>query len=116
MEREELEKKLLETIDRIETHLERYERDMEAINVKIDLLTNDLYDAWNTLRNIFITVVFMFTIMAVTWFFPFQARAYGYLSVDDVRRKLIALSVEFLIFGIILLFELGIAFSRRFRR
>ncbi|KAF2962163.1 hypothetical protein [Fervidobacterium sp. 2310opik-2] len=116
MEREEIERKLLETIDKIESHVERYEKDLEELNVKINRLTDDLDDTWSAFRNAFITIVTMFIIMTITWFFPFQVGAYGYLSVDDVRRKLIALSVEALVFGVIMLLMLGTVLTRRFRR
>ncbi len=116
MEREEIEKKLLETVDKIESHIERYEKDLEELNVKINRLADDLDDTWSALRNAFIAIITMFVIMTVTWFFPFQVGAYGYLSVDDVRRKLIALSVEALVFGIIMLLVLGTVLTRRFRR
>ncbi|MGQ9855840.1 MAG: hypothetical protein ACUVQF_03830 [Fervidobacterium sp.] len=116
MEREEIEKKLLESINKLEEHIERYEKDIQQLNNKIDSLESELDDAWNTFRTIFLTLVVMFVIAAITWFFPFQARAYGYLSTDDVQRKLVALSVEGLLFGILILLMIGSALSRRFRR
>lgn len=116
MEHDELEKKLIDSVERLDEHIERYEKEIQQVNVKIEQLRNDLDDTWSTLRTAFITIILMFIIMAITWFFPFQARAYGYLSQDDVRRKLIALSVEALLFGMILLFVLSSAFLRRFRR
>lgn len=116
MEREEIEKKLIDSIQKLDEHIERYEKEIQDVNLKIEQLRNDIDDTWSTLRTAFITIILMFTIMAITWFFPFQARAYGYLSPDDVRRKLIALSVEALLFGMILLFVLSSAFLRRFRR
>ncbi|MCX7653687.1 MAG: hypothetical protein N2Z58_03285 [Fervidobacterium sp.] len=116
MEKEELEKKLFESLEKLDEHIERYERDIQELNFKIERLRNDIDDTWSTLRTAFITMVVIFAIMAITWFFPFQVRAYGYLSPDDVRRKLIALSVEALFFGIIMLFVLSAAFLRRFRK
>lgn len=116
MEREEIEKKLLESIGKFEEHIERYEKEIEQLNNKLERFESELDDTWNTFRTIFLTLVIMFVIAAITWFFPFQARAYGYLSTDDVQRKLVALSVEVLLFGILILLMLGLALSRRFRR
>lgn len=116
MKDEELEKKLIDSIQRLDEHIEKYEKEIQEVNLKIEQLKNDLDDTWSTLRTAFIVIVLMFIIMAITWFFPFQVRAYGYLSQDDVRRKLVALSVEALFFGMILLFVLSPAFLRRFKR
>jgi len=115
MEREELEKKLLSSIEKLESHIERYERDLESINAKIQRLENALDDAWNTLRTTFVVFIVMFLIMAITWFFPFQAARYVYLGDDDVRRKLIAISVEAVAFGFIIILMLSSALSRRFK-
>lgn len=103
-------------IEELESYIELLKRENEELKFKIETLENDLDDTWSILRTSFITMVFAFVIVAITWFFPFQARAYGYLSMDDVRRKAIAISVEILIFGFLLLFSIAPAFWRRFRR
>jgi|YelNatsi2bottle7_1022547.scaffolds.fasta_scaffold00147_6 uncharacterized membrane protein YraQ (UPF0718 family) len=115
MEREELEKKLIDSIEKLDNHIERYEKDLESINLKFERLQNELNDAWNALKTTLLVFIIAFAIMAITWFFPFQAARYAYLGDDDVRRKLIALSVEAFVFGFIIILMLVSALSRRFR-
>uniref|UniRef100_A0A7V4NGN3 Uncharacterized protein n=1 Tax=Fervidobacterium pennivorans TaxID=93466 RepID=A0A7V4NGN3_FERPE len=115
MEREELEKKLLESIEKLEEHLKRYEDDVENINLRLQRLQEELDNTWNNLRTMVIIFTIVFVVMAVTWFFPFQAAAYRYLSIDDIQRKIVALSVEALFFGLIFIMMLWSTISRRFR-
>lgn len=116
MSHEELEKKLLNTIQKIDDHIERYKNEIEEVRRKLENITYELEDTWSVLRTTFVVSVIMFLIIAVTWFFPFQVRSYGYLTMDDVRRKVIAISVEALIFGLIIIFSIYSALYRRFRK
>lgn len=111
-----LENDLRSRVEELEHSVEALKKENEELRMKIELLENDLDDTWSILRTAFVTLVLAFVIVAITWFFPFQARAYGYLSMDDVRRKSIAVSVEILIFGFLLLFSIAPAFWRRFKR
>ncbi|AFG34208.1 hypothetical protein QQE94_00210 [Fervidobacterium pennivorans subsp. shakshaketiis] len=115
MEKEEIEKKLIESIEKLEEHLKRYEEDVENINLRLQRLQEELDDAWNNLRIIVIVTTVVFVVMAVTWFFPFQAATYRYLSIDDIQRKIVALSVEALFFGLLFIVMLWSILSRRFR-
>ncbi|AMW31923.1 hypothetical protein SAMN04488510_11324 [Fervidobacterium changbaicum] len=115
MEKEELERKLLESLEKLEEHLKRYEEDLENINARFQRLQEELDDAWSSIRTMAIFVTIVFVVMAITWFFPFQAAAYHYLSIDDIQRKIVALSVETLVFGLVFMVMLWSALSRRFR-
>ncbi|ODN31256.1 bZIP transcription factor [Fervidobacterium thailandense] len=110
------ENELQSRIEELEKSIEFLKKENEELKIKIETLESDLDDTWSILRTSFITLVLAFVIITITWFFPFQVRAYGYLSMDDVRRKAIAISVEILIFGFLLLFSIAPAFWRRFRR
>ncbi|MFN6991257.1 MAG: hypothetical protein ACK4MM_00905 [Fervidobacterium sp.] len=116
MSHDELEKKLLNTIQKIDEHIERYENEIEEVRKRLEKVTYELEDAWSVLRTTFVVSIIMFLIMALTWFFPFQVRSFGYLTMDDVRRKLIAISVETLIFGLIIIFSIYSALYGRFRK
>lgn len=113
VEMKEIEEKLLNAVEKLESHIEQYDKDVVKISSQIDKLRSDFDDLWSTLHTSWILLIVMFAVMAITWFFPFQAATYGYLSPDDVRRKTISLSVEALIFGIIMFFVLASTFSRR---
>lgn len=115
MEREEIEKKLIESIEKLEEHLKKYEEDVRNINNRIQHLQEELDNVWNNLRTMVIVLTVVFVVMAVTWFFPFQAAAYRYLSIDDIQRKIVALSVEALFFGLLFILMLWSMLSRRFR-
>ncbi|MGC9772457.1 hypothetical protein [Fervidobacterium islandicum] len=115
MEKEELERKLLESLEKLEEHLKRYEEDLENINARFQRLQEELDDAWSSIRTMAIFITIVFVVMAITWFFPFQAAAYRYLSIDDIQRKIVALSVETLVFGLVFMVMLWSTLSRRFR-
>ncbi|MFN3691921.1 MAG: hypothetical protein ACK4R7_03415 [Fervidobacterium sp.] len=116
MSQEELERKLLTLVQKIDDHIERYENEIEEVRRKLEKVTYELEDTWSILRTTFVVSIIMFLIMAITWFFPFQVRSYGYLTMDDVRRKVIAISLEALIFGLIIIFSIYSALYRRFRK
>lgn len=116
---EELEKKLLDTvqnIQKINDYVQKYEKDIEKLRIELENLNYRLEDTLAALRSLFIVILIMFVIISITWFFPFQVENYGYLTMEDVRRKIVAISVEILIFGFIVLFSVYLAISRRFRK
>ncbi|HOS51522.1 MAG TPA: hypothetical protein PLM21_01305 [Fervidobacterium sp.] len=113
MEIKEIEEKLLSAVEKLESHIEQYDKDVAKINSQIEKLRSDFDDLWSTLHTAWIVLIVMFVAIAITWFFPFQAATYGYLSPDDIRRKTVFVSVEALIFGIALLFVLASTFYGR---